>query len=95
MSIPVKVEVFSGCSLNKPHTVFHYDHFRSVKPVPKGFYCEWVEELQDEFKAYVDFPTSERLIEGFITNKQKVFEKLYLDEEGDILTAIKFTVEEK
>ena len=94
MSVPIKVEVFSHNNLSKPHTTFNYDHFRLVRLEQRGFISVWVDTLQEDFKSYRDFPSSDRLIEIFITNKQKVFEKLYLDNEGDILTVIKFTVEE-
>lgn len=92
MSIPIKVEMFTQYNLKHPHTTFHYKHFRECKLVPCGFFCKKVETLQDDFKAWADFPTPERLKEVFIKNRQKVFEKLYIDAEGDILSVIKFTV---
>lgn len=92
MSIPIKVEVFEGNS-ESPYGTNYYSHFRVMKRVSKGFICELVEELQEDYQAWVDFPSGERLAEIFVYNKQKVFEKLYVDISGNISTRFVFTQE--
>ena len=86
----IKVEVFLGGD-RYPCTIKHYKHFREWRLTDGG----WgrVEALQDDFSGWLGFPTGERLSEVFVNNKQKSFERLYLDSKGNIITRFVFTKE--
>ena len=55
----------------------------------------FTQNLNTYFREYfwVDFPTIETFFRVFIVNKQQVFEKLYLDGSGNIITHFVFTKE--
>lgn len=56
-------------------------------------YFNSISNLTDSFSVWEDFPTLETFFRVFIDNKQKTFEKLWLDDKGDILTRMVFTKE--
>lgn len=92
MKTPIKIELYHGTEVC-PFITHYYDDLMDSTGVPKGYLRIYVPTIQEDFRAWVDFPTQERLKEVFITNKQSVFEMLYLNGEGDIVTVIKFTKE--
>ena len=89
---PLRIEVFEGHS-KSPHTVKHYKNFMDGVRVPRGFITMEVSCIVNDFGAWVDFPTPTRLVRIFLLGNQEVFEKLYLDDNGNILTRFVFTKE--
>jgi hypothetical protein len=84
MSLPIKVEVFTGDNL----LPFQTNTYNLA-------WKEQAEFLAEDFCNWTDFPTGERLSAVFITNKQKVFEKWYVAEDGTLLTRFVFTAEKQ
>lgn len=88
MSIKVELIHNDGIKIN---LIFHYKSLTETFMERRGFIQVPVEKLQFDFRAWADFPTSEKLEK--VLSKQTVFEKLYLNAYGDILSIIRFTKE--
>ena len=77
---------------NKFFTVEVYQYNERT---PYSVYCtRGITPIIEDYACWGDFPTIETFFRVFIANKQKTFEKLYLDDEGGILTRFVFTVKE-
>lgn len=88
---PIKVEVFLGSS-TVPYIVLNYKSLTETRRIPYGFVTKEESSIQGDLSCW-ELPTLDTFFRVFWENKQKVFEKLYLGNEGGILTVIKFTVE--
>jgi hypothetical protein len=97
MAIPIKVEVFDYDE-DEPFITHHYTHFRETRLVRRGYTHVREESLQADFGFFTGFPSPERLIDVFIEKHtaftgQKSLTKLWLDDDGNIITRIKISID--
>lgn len=90
MSIPIKIELFSY-EEDEPCVINHYDSLNGEKRVQHGFLSLRVNLIQSDFSYYKDFPTTDRLVDILIHNNQESYTKLWLDDDGNMVTRIKIS----
>lgn len=84
MPIPVKLEIFKNDDDEAMNT-YYYEHFRVCDLSGKE------EFLQKVVGVYKDFPDGIALAEHFISKGRDFYSKLYLDEDGHIITRVKIS----